>query len=352
MKALKYILLLLLLIVVAGSIYVATLENTYEVQRTKVINAPEDVVFNLVNDYKTWPSWSPWLGLDPATKLTYGEKTAGEGASYNWKSENEEVGEGRMETLSVKEDSINQKITFIKPWESTSNVYWNFKKVEKGTSVTWGMKGDMGFMEKGYMAFSGGMDQMIGPDYERGLEKLDSVVQVEMQKYSVDVNGITKHGGGYYLYMTTSCKIEEMPQKMAEMMPKVGVYARKNNITMAGPPFNLYHKYDTENNAVIMSTAVPVTERVITDKDSGILTGMLQPFTAIKTTLKGDYKNLKEAWDTTYKYIEDNDIIAEYGIPAMEVYLNNPSETPNPAELRTEIFVPIQEVIEVLPQVN
>ncbi len=47
MKAIKYIFLLLLLIVVASSIYVATLENTYHVQRTKVINAPEDVVLNM-----------------------------------------------------------------------------------------------------------------------------------------------------------------------------------------------------------------------------------------------------------------------------------------------------------------
>ncbi|MET2983903.1 SRPBCC family protein [Aureibaculum conchae] len=346
MKALKYILLLLLLIIVAGSIYVATLENTYNVQRTKVIHAPEDVVFNMVNDYKTWPSWSPWLGQDPETKLTYGEKASGVGASYAWQSENVDVGEGSMETLSTEKDSISQKITFIKPWESTSNVYWNFKKVDKGTAVTWGMKGDLDFMSKAFMAFNGGMDKQIGPDYERGLEKLDSVVQLEMQKYSVTINGITKHGGGYYLYTTTSCKIEEMPEKMAEMMPKVANYATKNNITMAGPPFNLYHKYDAENNAVIVSAAIPVTERVITDNDSGVLTGMLQPFTAVKTTLMGDYKNLKEAWETTEKYISDNAVEAMEGVPALEVYHNDPINTPNPAKLKTEIFVPVKEVQE------
>ena len=36
---------------------------------------------------------------------------------------------------------------------------------------------------------------------------------------------------------------------------------KKNNITMAGPSFSLYHKYDEENNAVIFSCAVPVSER-------------------------------------------------------------------------------------------
>ncbi|MDY7395767.1 SRPBCC family protein [Aureibaculum sp. 2210JD6-5] len=343
MKILKYILLLLVLIVVAGAIYVATLENNYNVKRTRTINAPAEVVYNKVNDYKNWPEWSPWLGQDPEAKLTYGATTSGEGASYSWKGD--VVGEGNMETLSTAKDSISQKITFISPWESTSNVYWKFNPVENGTEVTWGMKGDLDFISKASMVLMGGMDKQIGPDYEKGLTKLDSVVLAEMQKYSVAINGITTHGGGYYLYQTTSCKIEEMPQKMAEMMPKVSAYAQKNNITTAGPLFNLYHKYDEENNAVIFSCAVPVTERVITDRDSGILTGMLQPFTALKTTLKGDYKNLKEAWETSEKHIaENNNIEPLEGVPAMEVYHNDPMNTPNPANLTTEIFVPVKEV--------
>ena len=342
MKVLKYILLLLLLIIVAGSIYIATLENTYDVQRTKVIRGPEEVVFNVVNDYKTWPSWSPWLGQDPEAKLTFGETTKGVGGTYAWSGE--VIGDGNMETLFTEKDSISQKLNFTIPRVSTSAVYWNFKKVNKGTAVTWGMKGELDFMEKAYMLYAGGMDKLMGPDYERGLVKLDSIVQAEIQKYSVTVNGITTHGGGYYLYQTTSCKIEEMSKKMAVMMPKVMNYAQQFNITMAGPPFTLYHKYDTENNAVIMSVAIPVTEKVITNTDSDILTGMLKPFTAVKTTLNGDYKNLKEAWETSEKHIAANNLEEIEGVPAMEVYLNSPLETPNPANLRTEIFVPVKDV--------
>jgi len=346
MKVLKYILLLLLLLIVAGSIYIATLENTYNVERTKVVHAPEDVVYTLVNDYKTWPSWSPWLGQDPEATVTYGEKTSGVGASYAWSGDI--VGKGNMKTLSSQKDSIGQKLNFTEPRVSTSTVYWKIRKVDKGTAVTWGMKGDMSFMEKAYMAYAGGMDKIIGSDYERGLVNLDSVVQAEMQKYSVNVNGITTHGGGYYLYQTTSCKIEEVSKKMAEIMPKVGGYAKQNNITMAGPAFTLYHKYDTENNAVIMSVAIPVTEKVITDKDSDILTGMLKPFTAVKTTLSGDYKNLKEAWEATEKHLSENNMEQLEVLPAMEVYLNSPLDTPNPADLRTEIFVPIKAIPEAI----
>lgn len=342
MKALKYIFLFLLLVIIAFSIYVATLDNHYDVHRTKTINAPKEVVFNTVNDYKTWPEWSPWLQMEPDAKITYGDKSAGEGATYAW--EGDKVGAGNMKTVAVNNDSIAQEIHFIKPFESSSNVYWKFDKNEDGTAVTWGMKGDMDFMTKAFMAFSGSMDSRIGPDYEKGLENLDSLVHANMEKYSINVNGIAQHGGGYYLYTTTSCKIEEIPTKTAEMMPKVGSYARQNNITTAGPPFTLYHKYDTENNAVIMSTAVPITERVITDKDSGIITGMLPPFTAVKTTLTGNYKNLPEAWKKAQEYIQKTEgIQPDENLPSIEVYLNDPMNTPNPAHLRTEIYIPVKE---------
>lgn len=341
MKALKYILLLLLLMLVAAAIYVATLKNSYDVTRTAVVKAPVEVVYNTVNEYKTWPSWSPWIEQEPNATLTYGEQTSGAGGSYSWVGEI--LGEGAMETVAVSpNESINQKIKFIKPWESESDIYWTFKPVAEGTEVAWGMKGEMNFMMKAFMTFSGGMEKQIGPDYERGLFKLDSVLQADMKKYSVNVDGQTTHGGGYYLYNTTSCKIDEMESKMSEMMPKVGQYVLKNKITMAGSMFSLYHKFDPENNAVIFSCAVPVTERVITDKDSGIQTGLLKPFKAVKVTLKGNYNNLKEAWETGYKYLEDNKLEAVVGVPALEVYPTGPMEVQNPAKWLTEIYIPIK----------
>lgn len=341
MKALKSVLLLLLLIIIAGAIYIATLENSYDVKRSKIIKAPVQVVYKNVNDYGNWPAWSPWIEQEPSAALSFGDKTSGVGATFGWNGEI--LGKGSIETMETKNNEyIDQKITFIKPWESESEIYWNFKLVDDGTEVTWGMKGKLDFMSRAYMAFSGGMEKEIGPDYERGLFKLDSVIQVDMKRYSVTVDGSTTHGGGYYLYTTTSCKIDEFANKMDEMLPKAINYAEKNNIPIAGAPFTLYHKYDEENNAVIFSCAVPVSERVITEPGSGIQTGMLKPFNAIKTTLKGNYINLKEAWESTYKYLTDNNLDQMAGSSAIEVYVSGPSNTPNPSDWITEIYVPVK----------
>ena len=343
MKFFKYIFFFVLLIIVAGAIYIATLESSYDVKRSKLIKAPVEVIYKEVGDFKNWPAWSPWLSKDPNTVLTYGETTSGDAASYSWKSDI--IGEGQMKTITaIPNDSLFQNIEFLKPFESKSDVYWKFQPSDGGTEVTWGMKGKMGFMERAYMAFNGGMDKMIGPDYELGLTQLDSVVHAAMDKYSVTVDGITTHGGGYYLYNTTSCKIDEVPQKMEEMMPVLTGYIEENKIATAGAPYTLYLKYDTENNAAIFSCAVPVTERVITASDSNVLTGYLLPFNAVKTTLKGDYKNLEEAWNAAMKYIADNNLKEAVDKPHLEVYLVDSKDTQNPAEWLTEIYIPIEEL--------
>ncbi len=342
MKVLKYVFLLLLLIIIAGSIYIATLEKTYDISRTKVIKAPVQVLFSQVDDYNKRAGWSPWIEKEPEATYTYSKKTEGKGSSFSWKGE--VLGEGNLETVETYLlDSIHRRIKFIKPFESESDIYWKFKPVDGGTEVTWGMKGELGFMSRAYMAFNGGMEKQVAPDYERGLFKLDSVAQVNMKKYSVQVDGITIHGGGYYLYNTVSCKIDELPAKMQEMMPLVRAYAQKNNIQLAGAPFTIYHTFDEENNAVIFSCAVPVAERIITESGSGILTGMLKPFKAIKTTLKGNYINSKEAWETTYNYLGENNLEQAEGSAAIEVYVTDPMQTPNPADWITEIFVPVNE---------
>ncbi len=343
MKALKYIVLLILILTIGAAIYVGTLNNTYEVSRTKIMHAPIEVVYDNVNDFKNWPTWSPWLEKDTLAELSYSDITFGKDASYSWKSNDKEVGEGSMTTIeSVSFRSILQKITFLKPWESESEVSWSFKPVSEGTEVTWSMKGEMSFGEKAYMAFNGGMDKMVGPDYEKGLDNLDAVLQTNMKKFSVNVNGLTTHGGGYYIYRTGSCKIDEYPSKKNELMPQIDMYVDQNKISTAGPAFSLYHKVDVENNAVIFSCAIPVSEKVITDIASGLQTGFLKPFEAVKVTLYGNYSNIEKAWTEGVKFIKENGLEEIHRMPGLEAYTTNPVLIPNPADWVTEIYIPVK----------
>lgn len=340
MKAIKYILFLLLIAIIGVSIYIAVQPNSFEVTRTRTIKAPASIIYNNVIDFKNWESWSSWAESDPDMMITLPEQTKGIGGSYSWEDKD---GIGTMKTTGTNvNETIQQEMQFAE--FPPSDISWTFTSNEDGsTDATWTISGkDLPFGFKAYAAFTGGMEKEIGPHYERSLEKLDSIVVSSMKTYSITVNGSTNHSGGYYIYNTTSCKISDLESKMQEMLPKVGMYAVKNKIAMAGAPFTAYHKWDEENNAVMFSCCVPTTEKIVTT-DSDILTGQLQPFKALKTTLKGNYNNLKEAWETATKHIKDNNFEELHNLPALEVYLTDPMNHPNPADWITEIYIPIKE---------
>jgi len=338
MKALKYILFIILILFIGLAIYFAVQPNSFKVERSRTINAPAAVIYNNISDYKNWESWSSWIEAKPETIITLADKTNGVGGSYSWEDED---GVGTMKTVDAKpHTSMAQEMQFAD--FPVNNVNWNLQPNEDGsTEVTWSIEGkDLPFGFKAYTTVMGGMEKLIGPHYERSLEKLDSIVIKSMKTYSVSVEGLTQHGGGFYLYNTTSCKMSDFKNKMQEMLPKVGAYAITNNITMAGKPFVIYHKWDPENDAVMFSCCIPTTSKIIST-EADIITGQLEPFKAVKTVLKGNYENLQEAWKKTMTYIQTNNLEQLETGPMIESYVTDPMAAPNPADWITEIYIAV-----------
>lgn len=339
MKALKYIFFLFLILIIGLSIYIAVQPNSFEVSRTKTINAPAPVVYNNVIDYKNWKAWSSWAEADPYMKITYPGETTGVGSSYQWEDKD---GIGTMKTINtIPNESIQQEMQFAD--FPPSDITWDFIPNQDGTTeATWTISGkDLPFGFKAFTTLMGGMEKQIGPHYERSLEKLDSIVVADMKKYSITVNGVTEHSGGFYIYNTVSCKIPDMPKNVEKMMPKLGNFAMKHNIKVAGAPFNLYHKWDEANNTVMFSCCIPTIDKVISTEPD-ILTGKLESFKALKTTLKGNYENLKEAWGKAMTHISENNLQTDENGPMLEAYINDPMQQPNPANWITEIYIALK----------
>lgn len=341
MKVLKFLFFFILIAIIGGSLYLATLDGKYDVKRTRLIKASPEMIFHDLNDYKNWAAWGPWYEEDPTIVATYPENTVGKGGSYSWTSKE---GSGSMRTLNTnKPKSIEQEIIFKTPFgDMKSDVYWVIEKLKEGTNVTWGMKGEMGFFTR-WMSSS--MEEQIGPMEERGLELLDKSIQQKIKDYSIKTEGVVERSGRYYLYTSTSSKIDEIGDKYPVLLLKIYGFNKTNNVRTTGGPFTLYHKYDEENGTTLFSVCYPVEEKMITPKGSDILSGFMESGAYFKTTLKGSYENSKEAWETARR--EANSLegykIKENGEP-FEEYVNNPHATPNPADLITEIYIPVEKI--------
>jgi effector-binding domain-containing protein len=338
MKFLKNIILLLLALFVIGAIYLATLDGSYNVTKTRFIDADPIVVFNDLNDYRNWKEWGPWYEQDSTIRVQYADNTVGQGGAYTWTSDIE--GGGRMKTLKVqKAERLDQEMVFETPFgDMASEVYWILNKKERGTALTWGIKGELPFFSR-FMA--SGMTEQLGPMQERGLELFDKNLQKKLAVYLIDSVGVVDYSGGFYLYVSTSSKISEISNKSKSMMDHIEDFVQKNKIRTTGSPFTLYHKFDQENGTTMFSVGYPIAERIIS-QDSDILTGYMERGTYFKTILTGAYTNSQEAWEKAMFDAENlkEHRVVESGEP-FEIYVNNTDNTPNPAQLVTEIYIPV-----------
>ncbi|HEX8561481.1 MAG TPA: GyrI-like domain-containing protein [Flavobacterium sp.] len=337
MRILKYIFLLIVLALIALTVFVATQKGQFDVTQSRIINSPRTVIFNYVNDYRNWENWSSWKTDDADTQFSYPQATSGKGASFTWKGGDSE---GRLETIFVKDnDSISQKMIFN---GSPSAISWKFKDTVGGTKVTWHAKGRLDFVSKIYAAAKGGAGTIFNEMFEKSLANLDRTLDYEINTYKVIVAGITQKTGVMYLRQTINSKIDKAPKNIQIMLSKMIFFCKKNKVPTAGKPFIIYHTYNSDAGLTRFSICMPIREEIYTSAGSDISFGQLEPFRAVKVTLNGDYSHRSEAWAKAAQFISDNRLERVADFRSLEIFSKGMEEIKSPSKWITDIYIPVR----------
>lgn len=344
MRIIKYIFLLLLLAIIGITVYVATQKGDFVIEQSTVIKVPKEIVFNYVNDYRNWEEWGAWKEDDASMKFTYPDNTVGQGGSYSWNGSN---GEGKMTTTFIKpNDSIAQKAT------SDSNEYISnitFKDTVGGTKVTWRSEGSVDFMSKVYATFSGGVNKMMNNMYERSLNNLKQVITKEINTFNVTVNGVIQKPATFYIKQTTTTKLKDMQSRLNPMLQKMITFFKNNSISMNGKPFVIYESVDAQAGTITFSICGPLREEIYVTPGSDITVGKLEAFSALKTTLTGDYSHRDEAIKKAKDHLSKNSMLQNTALKYIDVYVENASDVKSPSKWVTEVLIPIQAPTTVVP---
>ncbi|MFM2419275.1 MAG: hypothetical protein RL385_3998 [Pseudomonadota bacterium] len=147
----------------------------FVIARSGHIAAPPAVVYGAIEDFRRWPTWSPWEGVDPGMKRTYSGPERGIGAKYAWAG-TDKVGEGAMTIVEAEApEHVGIELVFIKPWAATNRTDFTIRADGAGSQVTWAMRGEHDFVGK-LFALVLDMERMVGPDFERGLAQLSKAL--------------------------------------------------------------------------------------------------------------------------------------------------------------------------------
>ena len=329
------ILFILIGLIVWGLIYLATLDGSYAVRRTKLINTDIGTAFDKIRDFETWSDWSPWLMHEPHTKLRFSDNCSDEGGYYTW--DGKLVGAGKlMHVKFERPNRIEQGIGFTRPLKAICQVTFEFSEKEDQTEVAWIMRGKMPFLFR-FMAKK--TADIISKDYDLGLAMLAGQLDPNAEYPCFEFVGETTFEPVHSLCKGFEGGQQEMEAAMKTEFPKLNTYIENNYGRITGKPFSVYHKVDTKNMEFVCDMAIPVAE--------GIDSGAYQLKTLgggrfYKIILKGNYQFLDLAWYAAMAHLRMLKLKYDTMRPSLEVYENDPSEVSTSNEIQTTIYVAIK----------
>jgi hypothetical protein len=337
MKILKYLFLLLLLLSVGGTVFIATQKSDYTSIKSILIKTSKAAVYNYLNDTRNYKDWFVFDTNNSSVTIEYSKNSSGAGSFFSWSGSNSE---GKTTIFHTQEnDSIVQK-TVING--SLSETVWKLKDTIGGTKVTCISKGKMSFSNKLNSLLTGGVNKVIGRKLEVSLSNLDRSLVYELNTYSVNSNGVVYKKGCYYLKHTINTKLSRLNYNIKILIPYLINFSNKNKISISGKPFIIYNSIDENKEISNISVCLPIKNRIFTSSGSDIVCNELEGYTAFKTTLNGDYSHRKTAWKKAKDFLNKNDETIEKSIPLLEVYNKSFMDGLSPSKWQTTIYLAVQ----------
>ena len=334
MKALKYILIGIVCLVVIICLLGLILPKDYTVARSTVINAPRPVVMDNIKSLKTMDEWSPWSKRDPNMKKEFAGTDGEVGSSLAWDG-NDDVGKGKQEVAAVNDNTVDLKLTFLEP-DSQADVNFTVADSADASKVTWSMHGKMPFPFN-VMGLFMNMDEMIGKDFEEGLAGLKTMSEQEAAH---------KTYGGYeikevnfepkvYIAKRSTVKFQEIPMYFEKNVPFLMEETGKAGVQPAGGPVGLYFKWDDANMQTDMAVAVPVAPGTKVPQIKG--TEQVQAEgKALYIAYYGNPENMKSAYDGIHTYMTEKNLAMNNLV--VEEYMFDPKTEPDQSKWLTNIY--------------
>jgi len=171
MKTFMLLIIFLLAAIIAGGYFIPT---DYVIHKNIILSSSPSHIHKYVGDLQYWERWMPWKDENPNMEITTSEKTTGIGANQSWKDDH---GGGSLVITAWSPDKGIEYDLFFKAgkYKCKSTIKYQSISATK-IKVTWTMHGNISMpIIGGYIAYY--MKYSIGPEFNKGLQKLKLVVE-------------------------------------------------------------------------------------------------------------------------------------------------------------------------------
>jgi len=337
LKKIAIVILALLVLLIVASFF---LPRRIHVERSATIGAPPSTVFTLVNSFKRFNEWSPWVEKDPKATYTYSGPGAGVGAKIAWVGDPNTVGTGSQEIVESRPHTlVRNRLEFT--GEGPSDATMTLQAEGTSTKATWALDTDLGWnpVSRYFGLF---FDRMIGPDFEKGLVNLKALAEKQPK---VDLTGLSaevvevKSVPIAFVSATSAADPQGMATAIGGSLSQVKLFMSQSGLTQAGPPITINTKWGDGSYA--FDAGIPIDrlpgEPVPGDspvKIKGTYAGL-----AARAVHRGAYGSMPRTYEQLYAWVAINGYTPA-GDPWDE-YTTDPARV-SESELVTNVYLPIR----------
>ncbi len=338
MRVFKYIFFALLLMVLAFFAYgFFVLEDKVQVKRSIDIDRPAKMVFKVVNSMHKFNQWSPWAAVDPNATYQLSGPESGVGSKMAWQG-NQEVGTGSQEII---ESQLNQSIKAELYFDGQGDdPAWSSVVIhDKGDSVSVDWVFDADFNGDVLGRFFGMMmDDMLGPQYEKGLGNLKALVEAQTV-YDFSGFSIEDVAAQTILYVSSEGSMsQDLSPVIGAAYGQVMAFMAEQSIEQAGSPLTINRSWG--DGKWVFDAGIPVmVDGIESTEDNPVKLGSTYAGKAVKYIQVGPYDQAAASYELMDAYLADQGL--EKGGDSWEVYANDPG-TVTEAEYLTHIYQPIK----------
>ena len=336
MRTLRYMVLALLFLLLVVVVIGFFLPAKVHMERSIEINRNTPTIFKTINSLNNFNKWSPWYEYDVNAEYTLSGAQSGVGSKLSW-SGNNKIGTGSNEIIESKLDSYIKTKFFFGKSEKPAFSMLSLLQKENTTKVTWAFNNDFGY-NVFYRYFGLVLEDMIAPDYERGLKYLKKHVE-SLPLYDYSNISITEtYAEDTYAYQSKSgLSHEQITPAIAAAYGKLIGFITKNKITMNGSPkiVNL----STSDDEYRFLAVIPVGNNSVVDENNEIRSYTSYQGKAIKLVHKGSYNNFDASYDILFAYMSQNNL--QNNGNSWEDFVTDPANV-SEDQLITNIYQPIK----------
>jgi effector-binding domain-containing protein len=308
----------------------------FQVERSTVINANPERVFDTIADYRTWTTWSPWLIADPEATVTISEKPAAVGSKYHWKGT--VTGEGELVHRQLKRGQIiEDDLTFLKPFKSLAKTAFHVRPEGGGTHLTWSMDSSMPWFMFWMIPM---MKTFIGMDYGRGLNMLKEWIELGTIQSKTKVHGVETVQPFRMAGVAASSPIDRIGPSMEQTFSKAQTEFKNLGMPMTGEMISVYTKFRVKEGIFDYISGYVIPESVQAPTGSALVTWQLPTTKAFRVEHIGSYRHLGNGWSVANQ-IARYKKLKQSSTGTYEIYRTIPPKTPE-SELVTDIYLPLK----------